>query len=94
MKLVCNQYVSVAQLTKDAFTRTDGLLPDVSLCAAGPFELILHEVGVVRGGDEVVVEGLVHVLVHLCVLGIEKHGLWVVQVHEEAIFAKQLFFLG
>lgn len=79
---------------KDVSTKTNGFLPDVSLCAAGPFQLILHEVGVVRGGDEVVVERLLHVLVHLCVLRIENHGLWIVQVHEEAIFAKQLFSLG
>ena len=79
------------------FTRPDrggDLLPDVSLGAAGPFELILHQIGVVRGGDEVVTEGPAHVLIHLLVLCIEDHSFWMVQVHEEAIFGQQLLLLG
>lgn len=70
------------------------MLPNVRLCAAGAFELILHEVGVVRGGDEVVVEGLAHILVHILVVWIQNHGIWVIQVHEEAIFGQQLLLLG
>lgn len=38
-------------------------LPNVGFGAAGPLQLVLHQVGVVGGGDEVMVEGLTHVLV-------------------------------
>lgn len=36
--------------------------PDVSLHAAMSSELVLHEVGVVGGGDEVMAQRLAHVL--------------------------------
>lgn len=47
-----------------------------------------------RGGDEVVVEGLAHILVHLLVVWIENHGIWIIQEHEEAVFGQQLLPLG
>jgi len=46
---------------------------DVCLQAALSPQLVLQEVGVVRGGDEVVAERLAHVLVELPVLGF-KYG--------------------
>lgn len=65
-------------------------LLDVSLGAAGSFELILQEIGVVRGGDEVVAEWFAHVLVDVLVAGVEDHSVLLVQVHEEAILGEQL----
>ena len=42
--------------------------PDVGLNAGGTLELVLHEVGVVGGVDEIGGEGLGQVLVHSAVL--------------------------
>jgi len=38
--------------------------PLVGLDGGGPLELVLHQVGVVGGGNKVVIQGLVHVLVN------------------------------
>lgn len=40
------------------------------------------------------VEGLLHILVHLLMVRIEDHGLWIEEVHEEAIFGQQTFPFG
>lgn len=68
-------------------------LLDVGLGAAGPFELVLHQVRVVRGGDEVVVEGLRHVLVQEAVGRVEDGAVFLVQVHEEPVFSHVLLLL-
>lgn len=65
-------------------------LPYICLCAAGSLQLVLHQICVVGGGDEVMVEGLGHVLVHTLVSGVENHTLWLVQVHKEPIFGHHL----
>lgn len=69
-------------------------LPDVGLCAAGPLELVLHQVGVMGGGDEVMVNWLGHVLVHFLVGGVEDKPLLLVQVHQETILGHVLLLLG
>lgn len=38
------------------------MLPDVSLHTAVSSELVLHQIGVVGGGDEVMAQRLAHVL--------------------------------
>lgn len=48
---------------------------DVCLQAAVSSQLVLQQVGVVRGGDEVVAERLAHVLVELSVLRFENGAL-------------------
>lgn len=65
-------------------------LLDVSLDTARSFELILQEIGVVRGGDEVVAERPAHVLVDVLVAGVEDQTVLLVQVHEEAVLGEQL----
>ncbi len=53
----------------------------VRLSAAGSFELVLQQVCVVRGGDEVMVERLVHVLVNTFMSRVKDQPLRLVQVH-------------
>lgn len=53
----------------------------VRFSAAGSLELVLHQVCVMRGGDEVMVERLVHVLVNTFMGRVEDQPLWLVQVH-------------
>lgn len=69
-------------------------LPYVGLSAARAFKLILHQVSVVGGGDEVMVEGLAHILEHLLMSGVKDRALLLVQVHEEAILGHMLILLG
>lgn len=53
----------------------------VSLSAAGSFDLVLRQVCVVRGRDEVMVERLVHVLVNAFMGRVKDQALGLVQVH-------------
>lgn len=48
-------------------------------------ELVLQQVCVVRGGDEVVAQGQRHVLVDALVLWVEDRALGRAQVHQEAV---------
>ena len=58
-------------------------------------ELVPHQVGVVGGGDEVVAEGPVHVLVHLVVLGTEDVPRRAAHVVGEALgFREGLWLAG
>lgn len=43
-------------------------------------QLVAHQVGVVRGGDEVVAQRLGHVLVHVVVLWVEDVPSWAAHV--------------
>lgn len=45
--------------------------PDIGFSAAGASNLIAGQVGVMGGGDEVVAQGLAHVLVYLSMLLVE-----------------------
>lgn len=65
-------------------------LPDVALDAAVASELILYQVGVVGGGDEVVAEWLAHVLPQPPVLGVEDGALQGAEVHEEPISTQHM----
>lgn len=65
----------------------------VGLCAAGSSELILHQVCVVWGGDVVVIEGLVHVLIQVFMSRVEDGALILVQVHQETIFGHVFLLL-
>ena len=67
---------------------------DVSLQAAVSSQLVLQQVGVVRGGDEVVAERLAHVLVELSVLRFENGALLWAEVHLEAIEGHGALLLG
>lgn len=60
-------------------------LPDVALDAAVAPDLVLYQVSVVGGGDEVMAEGLAHVLPQCPVLGIEDGALRGAEVHEEPV---------
>jgi len=68
--------------------------PDVSLGAAGATDLVAGQVGVVGGGDEVVAQGLAHVLVHLGVLLVEDVTSRREEVHHEAIQHHQVLLPG
>lgn len=65
-------------------------LPDVALDAAVAPDLVLYQVGVVGGGDEVMAEWLVHVLPQCPVLGIEDGALHGAEVHEEPISTQHM----
>lgn len=52
------------------------VLPDVSLHAALSPELVLHEICVVRGGDEVMAQWLAHVLEDAPPLWVEDGAIW------------------
>lgn len=69
-------------------------LPDVGLGAAVSSQLVLGEVGVVGGGDEVVSQRLSHVLVNSAVLGVEHTVLLGQHVHGEAVGSHELVLLG
>lgn len=60
-------------------------LPDVALDAALAPDLVLYQVGVVGGGDEVVAERLAHVLPQCPVPGVEDGALRGAEVHEEPV---------
>lgn len=51
------------------------VLPDVSLNAALSPKLVLHQIGVVGGGDEVMAQRLGHVLEDSLALGVEDGAL-------------------
>lgn len=55
--------------------QTPAALPDVSFHTALSSELVLHQVGVVRGGDEVMAQRLAHVLVDAPPLWVEDGAL-------------------
>ncbi len=67
---------------------------DVRLQAAVSSELVLQEVGVVWGGDEVVAKRLAHVLVKLSMLRIKYGALLWAEVHLEAIERHGALLLG
>lgn len=71
----------------------DALL-NVSFHAAGPPQLVFQQVGVMGRGDEVVAQGLAHILVEVLVLRIEDGALWRTQVHQEAIYGHGLSFFS
>ena len=50
-------------------------VPDVSFHTALPSELVLHQVGVVGGGDKVMAQRLVHVLEDASPLWVEDGAL-------------------
>lgn len=72
----------------------DTTVPNISLGAAGPSDLRVRQVGIVRGRDEVVGKGLTHVLEHTRVGHVEGGPLRRQQIHHEAIQRHQLVLLG
>lgn len=68
--------------------------PDVGLGTARPFQLVLHQVGVMGGGDKVMVERLPHVLVNVNVGGVENQAFEMGHVLQEAVFGHVLVLLG
>jgi hypothetical protein len=69
-------------------------VPNISLCAAGPSDLRVRQVGIVRGRDKVVGEGLTHVLEHTRVGHVQGGPLRRQQIHHEAIQRHQFVLLG
>lgn len=69
-------------------------LPDVRLRAAVSGQLVLGEVGVVRGRDKVVSQRLPHVLVNSGVVRVENAVLLRQHVHGESIGGHELVLLG
>ena len=69
-------------------------VPDVRLCAAGPSQLVLSEVGVVGGGDEVVCQWVFHVLVNPSMFRVQHTVLLRQHVHGETIGGHELVLLG
>jgi len=65
-------------------------LPDVALDAALAPDLVLYQVGVVGGGDEVVAERLAHVLPQHPVPGVEDGALRGAEVHEEPVSTQHM----
>lgn len=68
--------------------------PYIGLSAAGAFQLVVHQVGVMRGGDKVVVQWLLHVLVHTLMGWVHYQTLWLMQVHHKAILRHHLICFG
>lgn len=66
---------------------------DVGLGTARSFELVQHQVGVMGGGDEVVIKRLPHVLIHTNVGGVKDQTFQMGQVLQEAIFGHVLILL-
>lgn len=69
-------------------------LPDVRLRAAVSGQLVLGEVGVVRGRDEVVSQRPSHVLVNSGVVRVEGAVLLRQHVHGESVGGHELVLLG
>lgn len=69
-------------------------LPDVRLRAAVSGQLVLGEVGVVRGRDEVVSQRPSHVLVNSGVVRVESAVLLRQHVHGESVGGHELVLLG
>ena len=67
---------------------------DVALDAGGPAQLVLHEVGVVGTGDEVVRQRVRHLLAHLTVRPAEDITLGREQVPREACRARRIRLQG
>lgn len=70
------------------------VLLDVGLKAALASQLVLHQVGVVRGGNEIVAERLAHILVETQTVGFENRTLRGAQVHLEAVEGHGSLLLG
>lgn len=69
-------------------------LPDVWLCATVPSQLILCEVSVVGGGNEVVCQWECHVLVNPSMFRVKYTVLLRQHVHGETIWGHEMVFLG
>lgn len=67
---------------------------DIGFCAARPLQLVLHQIGVMGRGNKVMIEWLMHVLVHGFVGGVKDGAFFMVQVHQETIFAHVLVQFG
>lgn len=74
--------------------RLYSFLPDVWLCAAVPCQLVLGEVCVVGGGDEVVCQWVLHVLVNPGMLWVKYTVLLRQHIHGETIGGHELVLLG
>lgn len=68
-------------------------VPDVCLSTARSFELVLHQVGVMGGGDEVMIEWLPHVLIHTDVGGVKDQTFQMGQIAQEAVFGHVVILL-
>lgn len=70
------------------------VVPDVSLHTALSSELVLHQVGVVGGGDEVMAQRLAHVLEDAPLLWVKDGVLSGAKVHQEAVKCHGIQQLG
>lgn len=73
---------------------SNSFLPDVCLCAAVSCQLVLSEIGVMGGRDEVVCQRASHVLVNPSMLRVEHTVLLRQHVHGESIGGHELVLLG
>lgn len=69
-------------------------LPDVGLCAAVSSQLVLGEVGVMGGRDEIVCKRVRHVLVNSGMLCVEHTVLLGQHVHGESVGSHELVLLS
>lgn len=74
--------------------QSHSFLPDVCLCAAVSCQLVLSEIGVVGGRDEVVCQWVFHVLVNPSVFRVENTVLLRQHVHGESVGGHELVLLG
>lgn len=74
--------------------KADMFVLDIGFCAARPLQLVLHQIGVVGRGNEVMIERLMHVLVYRFVGGVKDGAFFMVQVNQETIFAHVLVLFG
>lgn len=61
------------------------VLPDVTLDTAVSPELVLQQVGVVGGGDEVMAQWLAHVLVELLHSWVKNRAFGRDEIHQQAV---------
>lgn len=73
---------------------TISFLPDVWLCAAVSSQLVLSEVGVVGGRDEVVCQWVFHVLVNPSMFRVDYTVLLRQHVNGESVGGHELVLLG
>lgn len=92
INIVYTEYSGNTRGPKEPKTEPD--VPYVALCAARTLELVFQKVRVVRGGDEVVVQRLAHVLVHALTGRVYEQGFGLVQEHQKAILRHQLLCFG